>query len=254
MDRHPSGLTERGRSEARAIGSKLEIDITETKAFSVDNIRSLATVALALNPNIQDEEITDNVLQLKKSQRLFITPKLSYMAIKDKGFEERLSSSFYRSKALRFLIDNSDTHVLMDGEKMSSYSFLANEAARTLRYFHHKYTLNDKMSPQDQKDLYRIFCGREFVYASFRAKLLESIRGVEARDDYVTWYGDNIEWSSEAREDVATVKITKSINNDIEFSLKDSYGEMQFGITDVEKIIYDYREKFSNKQHERNTV
>ncbi len=253
-DPHPSGLTERGRREARSIGAKLDIELSETKALSVDNNRSLATVALALYPEIQDDEITNKVLRLKESQQLLTTPKLSYMPVEDKGFEEQLANSFYQGRALRFLVDKSDEHVLAENTKMSTYSILANEAARTLKYFYQKYTLSDKLYPPDEKDLFRIFCGREFVYASFRAKLLENTQGIEARDAYVSWYSDTIEWSHEAREDVASTKIVRSINDNIEFSLKDSYGEMQFGIDDVEKIIHDYQEKFSIKQHERRIV
>lgn len=249
---HSSGLTERGRDEARAVGVKLNINLNETRAFSVDNIRSLASVALALYPDTRDEEITDTVLRLRESQQLSVTPRLSYMPVEDSKFEERLADSFYQSRALRFLVDKSDEHVLAGGKRMSSYTLLANEAARALKYFHQKYVLDDEILLQDAKDVYRVFCGREFVYASFRAKLLENTLGVEARDNYIAWYSSNVEWSREAREDIATTKIFKSKNNSTEFSLKDSYGEMQFGISDVEKIISDYQDKFSNKQYERN--
>ncbi len=252
-DPHVSGLTERGRREARAVGAKLDVDLDETKALSVNNIRSLATVALALYPEINDDEIPKKILQLKNSRQLLTTPKLSYLPVEDKNFEEQLATFFHQGRALRFLVDNSDEHILTKGTAMSSYSTLANEAASTLMYYYQKYKLGEKSQQPDDKDLYRIFCGREFVYGCFRAKLIENMQGVGARDDYVDWYGDTIEWSHEAREDIALTRITRSANDDIKFNLKDNYGEMQFGINDVENIMRDYQEKFSIKRHERDT-
>lgn len=253
-DPHPSGLTDRGRAEARTIGAKLDVELGETKVLSVDNTRSLATVALALYPAIDDNEILDKIRELKDSRRLLTTPKLSYMQVEDKEFEAQLASSFYESKALRFLIDNSDEHVLNSGTEMSSYSILANEAASTLMYHYQKLALMEDNQLVDDRNTYRIFCGREFVYACFRAKLLENMHGIEARDNYVNWYGDSIEWSHEAREDVASAKIIKSENNNVTFNLTDKYGEVQFGVEDVEKIINDHQVMFSIKQPERNTV
>lgn len=254
IDPHPCGLTDRGRGEARAVGAKLDIDLGETRVLSVDNIRSLATVALALYPAIDDDEILDKVRELKRSRQLLVTPKLSYMTVQDKNFEEQLANSFYEGRALRFLVDNSDQHVLNNGTKMSSYSILANEAASTLMYHYQKYTLSKKSEPSNGKDSYRIFCGREFVYACFRAKLLENTRGIQARDDYINWYSGTVEWSHEAREDIALTKIIKSTNNDATFNLTDRYGEMQFGVNDVERVIRDYQEKFLIKHPERITA
>lgn len=252
---HFSGLTELGRAEARSVGGKLDLKHAETKVLSVDNARSLATVALALYPKINDEEINDKILQLKESRQLITTSKLSYLPVEDKEFEKQLANSFSQSTALRFLVDHSDAHRLTDNARMSSYSTLAYEAANAIEYFYKKAQKDVLVELEtSENDLYRVFCGREFVYACFRAKLLENTHGVGARDEYVDWYGEFVEWSHEAREDIAITTIQDTEDDDSKFLLRDSYGQVVFGVSEIKTIIIDYQDRFPLAEYEGETT
>jgi hypothetical protein len=235
----PSGLTDLGRQEARNVGLSLSIDLTRTKALSVDNVRSLATIALALLPRTPDDQIMDTVTSLKNQGTLLPTAALSYLPIRDKAFESQLSSAFSDGAALKFLVDHSDEYRLRHDEEMSSYSTLSFEVASAIKYFYDKF--------QADTDFYRLFCGREFVYACFRAKLIEGVEGRDARDNYIEWYSRTVERSSTAREDVASLLFSRDQAGEVIFKLTDDYGETFFQLEDIEEIIKGYENKFGSE-------
>lgn len=243
---HFSGLTELGRHEARAIGGKLDVDISETKIFSVNNMRSLSTIALALYPHITDKEIPEVIQDLKDNDQLIVTPKLSYLPIEDRDFEDKLASSFSQGKALKFLVEHSDEYKSESGALISSFSTLAHEAASTIDYFIQKiHEYNEELASQQEREIYRIYCGREFVYAGFRAKIIGNTQGIRSRDEYVDWYSDTVEWSHRARQELAIGRVQKNLDSSVSVKLKDSYGEMQLSTDEVQNVINEYNDSFT---------
>ena len=239
---HASGLTELGREEARTVGQKLAVDPETLLAFSVNNARSLATVAFALYPETNDSDIRQRIDELRAEKRLMVRDSLGYAPIADPEFEERLGNAFYQSKNLDFLVKYTDDYRLTTGDEISSYSSIAYDIATLVKEHHDDNLLG--LGQGEQDGVHELYCAREFNYACFRAKLEESINGLDGRDQYVRWYGENIEWSPEARQDIAPIKITTAHDGNSRVRLNDRYGELEFDIEKIEKLIQDFQTKF----------
>lgn len=246
---HPSGLTELGRDEARTIGQKLTVQPERIRAFSVNNARSLATVALALYPETDDSSIQQRIDALRAEKRLTVKASLGYAPIADPRFEEELSMAFYQSRNLEFLVAYTDDYRLSKGDPISSYSSIAYDMASLVKERHSGNLINLAQG-ETADDEHELYCAREFSYACFRAKLEEVINGIDERDRFVEWYGKNVEWLPEARQDVVPIKVTTDASGLSRVTLNDRYGKLEFGIDDIEKIIQDYQAKFLAQQHE----
>ncbi len=239
---HPSGLTELGREEARTVGQKLTVDPELLLAFSVNNARSLATVAFALHPETDDSDIRQRINELRAEKRLMVRDSLAYAPIADPDFEERLGNAFYQRRNLEFLVEHTDNYRLTTGDAISSYSSISYDIATLVKKHHDNNLLDLERDKQDEVN--ELYCAREFNHACFRAKLEEGINGIDGRDHYVRWYGENIEWSSEARQDIAPIKIMANNDGKGRVHLNDRYGELEFDIEEIEKIIQNFQTKF----------
>ncbi|MDR2416265.1 MAG: hypothetical protein LBD75_06820 [Candidatus Peribacteria bacterium] len=80
-----------------------------------------------------------------------------------------LNKSIDERNVMRWTINLSDDDMKKVGYVQSSYTVMAQDVAKVLQHYAkvctRKHTNNE--------NLYRIFCGKEFIYTSFRVKLLE---------------------------------------------------------------------------------
>jgi hypothetical protein len=79
-----------------------------------------------------------------------------------------LNKSINERKVMRWTINLSDEDMEKVGYIQSSYTIMAQDVAKVLQH----YTKVCARKETINKNLYRIFCGKEFIYVSFRAKLL----------------------------------------------------------------------------------
>lgn len=211
------GLTTRGCDEARKLHTELGLDTAKTVAYSVNNLRSIGTVALALYPELSNDRVENAAQTLIQNGTLRIDNGLDYVREEREEYYTKLEAAFFASNALSFFVHESDD---FSNNRLSTYSTMASEIAKRIMT---KYT-SDNI----------VVLAREFFYPSFRAKLIEIRDGRRRRDYYASWYGDNMEWNPESRRKVNGVIHAESKKS---FVLCDSYGIVEFSNEDLSKII-----------------
>lgn len=203
-------LTELGREEARSLHDMLldrGLDMAHVQAWSADTSRSLATVALALTPSIDDAKLTDQIATLVQAGRLLPDRRLRYTKF---GDEDTHISNLYQTaydagRTMEFYVTESDKF-LRHNPSLSTHSTLASELARR--------TLS-------QDDIPQLHCAREFFWPNFRAGILAAQGNTTQRDAYIEWYCAEKELHPTARTDITQVCTT-----DIEIVLEDDYGQL----------------------------
>jgi len=210
------GLTAIGCDEAREIGGRFS-HLTEVSAFSINNRRSMTSVALAMFPETTNESadiITDSLVG---SSTLRVDEDLSYHQISDtdRGFDQAMNHAFLEGTTLRFFIEESDTYLRLN-PNLSTYSTMTDRVRRKLLTIH---------------DTPSIYCGREFFMPSFRARMTEQKFGASALARYVDYYCAEIEWNPEARKMVTKIQFDNET-----FRLMDSYGVLKFSRQDLLNI------------------
>lgn len=211
------GLTKRGCDEARELHTGLSLDAAKTIAYSVNNLRSIGTIALALCPELSNDRVETAAQALIQNCTLRVDDGLDYMREEREEYYTKLEAAFFASDALSFFVHKSDD---FSNNRLSTYSTMASEVAKRIIT---KCTSGNT-----------VILAREFFYPSFRAKLIEIKDGRERRDHYASWYGDNMEWNPETRRKVSGVIHLESENG---FVLCDSYGMVEFSNEDLRKII-----------------
>lgn len=211
------GLTQRGIDEACQIGRSLNfISTNPARALTVTNRRSVTTAALALTPSLGYAEVGSVVDMYIGSGRIAVDGYLDYKRA-PADFVEELNDAFFSSRGLEFLILSSRESKWCDNPSISTYDDMARTMARRLNLIHEAY------EPQ-------IICAREFFYPSLRAKLIERQLGSIARDDYVEWYGEEVEWSSDARTQIQIVQIAEA-GGENRVLIKDRYGTSEYSMS-----------------------
>ena len=173
--------------------------------------------------------------------------ELGYKRIHDPAFSSKLGRAFKDGNNLAFLVEHSDSYRLSTGDKISSYTAMAYEVARIVE----KYTrICQSWSHRTSKRhehlaLQRVFCAREFIYPCFRAKIFELMSGLDARDSYVRWYCENMEWNSEARTGVSSIYIENTPNSQYKITISDEYGSLVIDPSIIYTLITEYEELFN---------
>ena len=212
------GLSNLGRQEARSIAYKLDLRNDKATVYTVDNARSMGTVAIALDPKIKDSAIDKTVKSLLSNHTITVDGQLNYNSQEADEYITDLNEAFFAARALRFFAEKSDEY---HDDKHSTYSSMATTIAKYV-----------ESSVDPSRNV--LILAREFFYPSFRAKLIELKHGIKKRDYYADWYGDNIEWNPEARTDVSRVSLNLSSHR---YVLSDKYGEEEFNSDNLETII-----------------
>lgn len=216
------GLTERGVDEARQIGERLNFDPTcPIRGFTVENERSITTVALALRPNIDNEAVERLARQYVKSGRIALDSRIDYKRAPD-DFIKSLNDAFLAREGLKFLVRSTRDDKWSDGRSISTYGDMARTLAR-------------RISVASEGHESQLICAREFFYPSLRARLIEQEHGITARDDYVEWYGEKVEWKNEARTQIQTVQVSE-LNNNGSLLIEDAYGTSEYPTAILRKL------------------
>ncbi len=161
--------------------------------------------------------------------------QLSYLRIdQTTPYYKGLIESIKARKCLEYHVLNSDNHIRETGENISSYTTMAALVSKLLL----KYVgIQQNSSSEQILGIQRVFCAREFIWASFRAKLLELKYGEDAMFEYVDWYSQTQEGNAEARKSVAHISTELNKENGISIHLSEEYGEEVVSISELETII-----------------
>lgn len=240
------GLLEEGEAEARSVGERLHLNPDYTVAFTTENNRSIASTFLVLYP---DQELHDhNINRSIANGKIKTSSRLGYKPVRDPEFSSKIGRAFKQRTNLAFLVEHSDNYRLSTGNEVSSYTAMAYEVALILdKYINICQSWPYRTSKRNEHlALQRVFCAREFIYPCFRAKLFEQIAGVEVRDAYVRWYGENIEWNNVARTDVSSICIEHAYDAEPldRITISDEYGNLIVDPTHIQNIITEYEELF----------
>lgn len=235
---HP--LSEAGYEEMKKIGREINVIESQTIGFYTDNLRSLTSVVAVMNPSL-DRPNPDEYLRKKRVKPL---EALQYKVVNDRVFREKLDAAVQKNKVLHFLVNESDKIAGENIDSLSTYSSISREIGATIKRYisvERNWKKLTERSPQyAKKDLYRLFCGREFIYGCFRAKLTEQMFGEEMRDRFVEWYEASREGNGLERGKMGTIKLSVDAKTDtLKGSLTDSFGEVIF----TEEIINNIMKK-----------
>lgn len=197
-----SGLSVIGCDEARGL-------LIDRNANSVgvapNKPRLLGSIALALYPEIENEQLEDSVIELLDDKRILVNNDLDYKnPAANELFMKRMFNAYEAGRNLRFFVDESDEY---SGE-ISTYSNMASAIARSI--------LSSRAEDQ-------VICAREFFLPSFRSQVSQLTGGDRLRDDYIEWYESTQELNPEARKEFAVVTQYGE-----DYYLQDSFGEIGF--------------------------
>lgn len=134
----------------------------------------------------------------------------------NKQFKIDMMTAFNSSQAMGFIVNESDKY--LSNDNLSTYKTMSRLMARKI------------LSTTSNS----IYCSKELMSPSLRAKITLMRYGQKAVKDYVNWYMKNEEWNPEAR-----THITKIQTDGEKYLLKDSYGEIDFN----KKILSDIGEQ-----------
>jgi hypothetical protein len=208
------GLTRGGRDEMRSVGKIIETE-NIVRAYSVENLRSLGSLALAIIPELEDAILENTIFELRSVGRLTIDSDLQYANTVNEEFLQSLNDAFYAGRCLRFHVDESDNYSQKSSDLLSTYSRMASIAA-------------NKILTSQQTSL---VCAREFFYPSLRSKLTMMKLGEKAFNHYVDYYCSEVELNPVARRQIQVVTRMGS-----DYKLYDSYGELEFTDEDLLSI------------------
>ncbi len=216
-------LTERWKQEVDYVKSIHNINELQSIWFAAENKRSIDTVCRIIwSEWVKRFKVLNNLLYINMSPWIFL---------------EWLNESIKNKKVMRRTIYNSDELMRLIGYKQSSYTVMAQDVCNIILKYCKLFPHWEKISIRyEDKNLYRVFCGKEFIYASFRAKVIETICWIEEKERYVSWYEKNLDNRPEARLEKIVIRIHKEWEL-IKILLIDWYGEMNIPIEVIEEIV-----------------
>lgn len=215
-------LTEKGIQEIHKIREKINANITQTIWFTANNTRSMQSCIVAMwwweEQRLQHTEFL-------KHKRIQPLKELSYLKANDNMFSDGLLTSIKEKKVMRRTINNSDRLMQELWYKQSAFSVMAEDVSNILlRYHKILNTWNKVNHTYVDKNLYRIFCGKEFIYASFRAKIIDLLYGNNEKEAYIDWYEKHIENKWCGRREIGMITV-EEVSDCVKFRIKDSYWE-----------------------------
>lgn len=161
--------------------------------------------------------------------------QLSYMRIdQTTPYYKGLIESIRAHRCLEYHVLNSDRYIKESGEDISSYTTMAALVSRLLLKY---ISIQQDCTSEQVSTIQRVFCAREFIWSSFRAKVLEQKYGDEAMFKYVEWYSQTQEGQGEARKSIAHISTKLYQGEDIIIQISDIYGDDEIMVSDLENII-----------------
>ncbi|MFA6050375.1 MAG: hypothetical protein WC761_04230 [Candidatus Paceibacterota bacterium] len=226
-------LLDESKETLRTLRETLGIDHNTALAWSGDNKRSIDTSKIIVN-----EKETKEVSDLEESFKIRLDPYLLYkMDGNFKAFKDYLGLSAEQKKLFRVVVEKSDAFKKETGYDFTSYADMCNAVADyVLRYVDILEKWEKVSFKYDTNSLFRVFCANEYFYASFRAKVEQVLFGEAAREKYVAWYESNFERNEERKHEEQSVTISRDADKATLISLKDSYGEVAFGVDQLSEI------------------
>lgn len=216
-----SVLTDLGKEEMNEVREKLDLN---------------DTIVVFYPPGSRFSESAEIILGDQDSiYKRHEVRDLNYRHINQKTpYYEGLINSIRARKCLKYQVLYSDNYIRESGEQISSYTTMAALTSRLLLKY---INIQKRLSKERAVDIQRVFYSREFIWASFRAKLIELKYGESAMMEYVDWYSCTQEGNPEARKNIASIYFNSLHNNSAVVNLADVYGEEDITISELEDII-----------------
>ena len=218
-----SMLTNRGKKEVREVREQIGLNDT-CIVFHPPGSRFSETAEIILGE-------MDSPFKKREVRQL------SYLRIdQTTPYYKGLIESIKAHRCLEYHVLNSDRYIRESGENISSYTTMAALVSKLLL----KYVFIQHNSVSEQvSSMQRVFCSREFIWASFRAKIIEQKYGEEALCKYVEWYSQTQEGKGETRKSLANISTEIYQGEEVSIHISDPYGEDEVWICDLENIIQD---------------
>lgn len=236
-EHHPEhknpALTHRGIEEGEILRHIIKTDPERTMGYAFPTRRSLATVALAINPSVTSENLYLSTFDLLARRRLAVSSDLSYLSNPHEEFKASIDAASKVGRGLAFLVKDSDTFLDQSPHEIST---LSRTSFQVSRFVERSITTN---ANKDVRDI--VVCAREFVYPSFKAALIARNQGQDAANTYADWYGENKELVDSVRLDVATLFVEPS-----GITVQDAYSSLQIDSKDLQDIQVEYLQRISN--------
>lgn len=226
-------LTHRGIEEGEILRQSINTDPERTVGYAFPAQRSLATVALAINPTVNSENLYSSTFNLLAKGRLAVSSDLSYLSNPHEEFKASIDAASKIGRGLAFLVKDSDTFLDQSPHEIST---LSRTSFQVSRFVEQSVAAN---ADKDISDI--VVCAREFVYPSFKAALIARKQGQGAANDYAEWYGDNKELVDSVRLDVATLYVEPS-----GITAEDTYSSIQIDSEELQDIQDEYLQRVSN--------
>ena len=238
---HDPDLTGLGAQEAQDLGHRVQVNERQSVGFYIDNLRSLMSMTRVMEPDAPEDSIHLSAQNLIKRYKIKTDPSLNYKVAPSGDFRRDLDSAVETGRVLRFLVEQSDNYDSNNSADISTYSSIGRECAKIIK----KYTSVEKQwvkinqaTPYADKNLYRLFCAREFIVACMRAKLTEHILGIDKRNEFVDWYEQSVENNGAGRAEytIITVEPGKAGQRII---LTDNFGRLEFNPQVLDEILLE---------------
>ncbi|MBN9398528.1 hypothetical protein J0I05_04955 [Candidatus Saccharibacteria bacterium] len=226
-------LTHRGIEEGEILRQRINTDPERTIGYAFPARRSLATVALAINPAVNSENLYSSTFKLLAEKRLSVSSDLSYLGNPHEEFKSSIDAASKIGRGLAFLVKDSDTFLDQSPHEISTLSRTSFQVSRFVE---------QSIAANVDKDIDDIVvCAREFVYPSFKAALIARKQGQGAANDYAEWYGENKELVDSVRLDVATLYVEPN-----GITIEDTYSSIQIDSEDLQDVQNEYLQRVSN--------
>jgi len=238
-------LTEIGEQESREIGENIRVNPDQTVGYSGDIIRSVATTLLAMNPDLDERvNLEGKIKEYLERGRIRKDPALLYHnPSANPEFQKALDQATHEGHVFDFLVHESDEFAKESGVEISTHSNMVRAAGSIVSRYMSVLDNWDKVSSKYQdKELYRVFCAKEYIFPSFRAEMTRHVAGDEEMERYIQWYDENIEGNKDKRTETARVHLVVE-NGDYSFYLEDSFGKLPFSKEDIMNILKPIHER-----------
>ena len=212
-DNRGNALSECGIDEARKMHELLAekgLAYDALKTYCADNLQSIESATLVLCPDLPLADLAQQAKKAIQGGTIKLDSRLRYTKF-GKGDEQiaaEFQDAYDAGSTMRFYVNRSD-EFLRANPRLSTYTTIARTMAQTLLL-------------RDQQKTDSLNCGKQFLWPTLRAKLLETTDGPDTRDKYVGWYCDKKELKDSARLDIAVARL--SLNGCV---LEDDYGRFE---------------------------
>ena len=234
VDKNQESLTQTGYNEAKTISSNINPNMEQAVVFSPNLKRSILTTMLSIDPLIEEHDLDSALDLFIKKKKIKIDNTLTYKsAANSSDFKKELDEAVQANKVFEFMVYDSDFFKKEVNLEITTYTDMVKVVAENVyKYMNEIHNWNKISQKYEDKNLYRIFCPKEYFYPCFRSEMTRLVLGTDAQHEYVKWYSENMQSNNLARLESQNIEITEKL-----LQIKDSYGELVFYTDQLLEIL-----------------